>query len=447
MPINSSGQFTADIEQFIQDETLPVAQRKLVIHQFGDPVDLPKGRGLTYTATRFNRVPLPYAPLSEGVPPIGQTMSISQITGQALQWGDKITLTDVAELTTKHPLMKQANELIGLQIGETLERNTFNAMNAITQVNYVNARGSRAALVAGDVLDPHTVNRTVASLKNIGAYMFQGPEEADTKIDADTRANMAYKDPRTMEHFVAIASELVLGDFSENQTFVLASSYSQINALYNAEVGYWRGVRFCGSNLVPFWTGYAQTNGTAVPTGGSFTAGTYYVTITGQDAQNQYESYVAQVSTSMTVVGSGSISVTLPSTAGYTYNVYVGTSTSPTNLGLSSSGPTSGPMQGQATQLTAGATVIVTGTGMAQVPPAAPTTGVTVSRTYVLGRGFFANVKLDDVKITWLDRGDKSDPLNQLRVVGWKILMGEVICNSYSGAAIESTSAFSATFG
>lgn len=447
MPINSSGQYTADIEQFIQDEVLPVAQRKLVLHQMGDAVDLPKGRGTTYTATRFNRVPLPYAPLSEGVPPIGQTMTISQVTGQALQWGDKITLTDVAELTTKHPLMKQANELLGLQIGETLERNTNNAMNAITQVNYVNNRGSRAALVAGDVLDPHTINRTTAALQTIGAYMYDGPMEADTKVDANTRANVAYKNPASMEHYVAVAHPLVMGDFSENQTFVLASSYSQINALYNAEVGYWRGVRFCGSNMVPTWTGYAQVNGTAVPTGGSFSADTYYIIVTGQDNQNQYESYIAQVSASMSVAGNGSISVTVPSTAGYTYNVYVGTSTSPTNLGLSTSGPTSGPMQGQATQIAPGTTAVITGLGMAQVPPAAPTTGITVYPTYILGKGFFGNVKLDDVKITWLDTADKSDPLNQLRVVGWKIMMGEMILNSFNGAKIESTSAFTSSFG
>ena len=63
--------------------------------------------------------------------------------------------------------------------------------------------------------------------------------------------------------------------------------------------------------------------------------------------------------------GTVSISVTIPSTAGFTYSVYIGAagSTTMTNLGLSASGPTVGPMAGQATQLTAGATVIITGAG------------------------------------------------------------------------------------
>src|SRR6185369_1362203 len=98
---NQSGQFQADIENYIADETLPLARKQLVAYQFGDPLTLPKGRGTTYTATRYNRVPLPFAPLSEGVPPVGETMTISQVTATAQQWGDKITITDVGELTIK----------------------------------------------------------------------------------------------------------------------------------------------------------------------------------------------------------------------------------------------------------------------------------------------------------------------------------------------------------
>src|SRR5580658_3786873 len=143
MPVNQSAAFQADIEAYIADKTLPLTRRQLVVYQFGDPLTLPKGRGVTYTATRYNRVPLPYAPLSEGVPPVGEVMTISQVTATALQWGDKITITDVAELTIKHPLFKKAIELLGLQVAETYERNTFNNLMGGAQVNYVNSRRAR----------------------------------------------------------------------------------------------------------------------------------------------------------------------------------------------------------------------------------------------------------------------------------------------------------------
>lgn len=446
MPTNTQGQYTADIENFIADEVLPLAQRQLVAYQFGDPLELPKGRGLNYTATRFNRLPLPFAPLSEGVPPIGETMTISQVTATAQQWGDKVTITDVAELTIKHPLMKQANFLIGVQVAETLERNTYNALMALTQVNYVNSRGSRAALTSTDVLDPHTVNRTVVALRDVGAYRFNGTEMADEKIEAESGGAKASSNPRMNEHYASIIHPNVAGDFSENSTVVTAWSYSDINRLYNAEIGEWRGIRFCRTNMCPTFTGIALVTGAAVG-GGALTAGDYYVQVTGQDIQNQYESQIYQVSGAITVGANGAISVTVPSTAGYTYNVYIGTTTSPANLGVSTSGPTSGPLVGQATQLAAGSTAIITAAGLGQTPPAAPATGQTVYPTFVFGRGAYAQVVLDNAKFTYLKEADKSDPLNQLRVIGWKNFYGTLISNATFMMRIESTSAFNATFG
>ena len=117
---NTASQFSADIENFIADETLPLARRQLVAYQFGDPLTLPQGRGTSYTAFRYNRVSLPFAPLSEGVAPIGQSMTIASVSAVAQQWGDRVTITDVAELTIKHPLFKKATELISLQLAETL---------------------------------------------------------------------------------------------------------------------------------------------------------------------------------------------------------------------------------------------------------------------------------------------------------------------------------------
>ena len=448
MAVNTAGQFSSDIENYIADETLPLARRQLVAYQFGDPATLPKGRGTTYTATRYNRLPLPFAPLSEGVPPIGETMTIAQVSAVAQQWGDKVTITDVAELTIKHPLFKKAIELTALQLAETLERNTMNALMAGTQVNYVNSRGSRAALVAGDVLDTFTVIRTDAALETLGAPRYMGDERTDMKIDAESGGARASENPRMMPHYAGIIHTLVVADFRQNSTVVQAWTYSDLNRLYNYEAGEWSGIRFCKSNMVPSWTGYAQTNGTAGTSGALATNSTYYIIVTGSDTQNQYESYVAQVSTAVNVTGpNGSISLTTPSTAGYTYSVYVGTTTSPTHLGVSASGPLTGPLAGQATQLPASTAVVITAIGVAQTPPAAPATGLTVYPTFIIGRGSYAQVLLDDAKFSYLKDADKSDPLNQLRVIGWKVFYGTLLSNTTFFARIESVSAFTSAFG
>lgn len=448
MPVNQSGSFQADVEAYIAQSTLPLARRQLVVYQFGDPLPLPKGRGVTYQAARWNRVPLPYAPLSEGVPPIGQNMTVTMVSATAVQWGDKITLTDVAEMTIKHPMFKIAKELCALAVAETLERNTFNNLNGGTQINYVNSRGARASLVAGDVLNLHEINRMYAALKTLGAPRYMGDEQTDTKIEADAGGARASSDPRGMPHYTAVIHSLASQDLRENSTFVTASSYSDINKLYNSEIGELGGIRFCDSNMVPSWVGAALIQGTA-GVQGSLATGNYFTIATASDTQNQYESYITQVSASTAVTGpNGSISVALPSTpTGYTWNVYIGTISSPLNLALTAAGPTTGPLQGQATQLAGGQTVVLTAVGAAQTPPAPPATGVTVYPTYIFGRGAYGQVSLDEIKYTYLDKADKSDPLNQLRVVGWKVMYGTLILNQLYFGRIESTSAFSATFG
>lgn len=447
MPNNVASQFSADVSNYIAEKTLPLARRQLVAYQFGDPLTLPKGNGVTYTATRYNRVPLPFQSLSEGVPPAGETMTISQVSATAQQWGDKVTITDVAEMTIKHPLFQKAIELVGLQVGETLDRNTFNNIMGGTQVNYVNTRGSRAALVAGDVMNVHEINRAVGVLTTLGAPRFMGDELTTTKIKPENGGAKASSDPRSMPHYAAIIHPLCVQDLRENATIVTAWSYSDINRLYNFELGEFAGVRFCFSNFVPSWTGVATLGGTAATTGSLATA-SYYVVVTASAADTQYESRVYQASAAIPVTGpTGSVTVTLPTLAGFTFNCYIGTTSSPTNLATCVLGPTSGPLTGQAVQLNGGQTVTLTSVGVAQTPPAAPATGVTVYPNFIFGRGAYGQVVLDDIKTTYLKDADKSDPLNQLRIVGWKVMYGTIITNNQFMMRIESSSAFATTFG
>src|SRR5262245_45638604 len=183
MATNTSAQYLGAIRRQLSREVLPITQRYLVAYQFATKKKMEKGAGVTWTATRFNRLPLPQAPLSEGVPPIGETLQISQVTGVALQWGDKITLTDVAVTTTMYDLIQQSKRLLAVQIAETHERNAFSSLMGGTQVNYVNTRGARASLVAGDVMDITTITRTYADLENLGAPFYNGQMEPDVKRD------------------------------------------------------------------------------------------------------------------------------------------------------------------------------------------------------------------------------------------------------------------------
>ena len=442
----ASGQTLAnDIELHIADEVLRIAQRQLVAYQFGQPLRINKQTGVTYTATRYERLPLPFAPLSEGVAAAGEAITIAQVSATAQQWGDLVRVTDVADMTIKHPLFKQAIRLMGIQQPETIERNVLNILLTATQVNYANSKTSRANLIATDVMTPTEISKIVGALETFGAPTFNGDERIDMMNDANANTK-ASKMPSAMPHYVALIHPLPVQDLRQNSTIATAWSYSDINRLYNNDLGEWGGARFCKTNMMPYWTGVAAVSGTAGTSGGLAT-GTYYIQVTGSPAATSVEQRIYQVSGSISVTGpTGSISVTLPTLPGYVFSVYVGTSTSPTNLGTSLSGPTLGPLAGQATQLASGSTVIISGVGVAQTPPAAPATGVTVYPTIFIGQDAYGQVLLDDVEYHYLQSADKSDPMNQTRVISWKMMYGTIILNNAYMARTESGSAYSPTY-
>lgn len=451
MATTTAASLQADVRQYLAEEVLPIAQKELVIHQFGQKYRLERGYGTVMTFTRYERVALPFAPLAEGVPAPAQSLAIQQVTGVAQQWGGQITITDVAELTIFHNPFQQAKRIAGFQLAETLDRNDFLTLNGMTQVNYVNSRGSRASLVAGDVLDPYTIQRTFAALADIKAPMFNGPpaSEPNPRIRLSEGQPRAGSDPRGMPHYVAVSRIFPLQDLRQNPLVTNAWSYSDVNKLYNAEIGEWNQFRFCASNMVPSWVGVAAVNGSAASTG-SLATNTYYIQLTGSDTQNNYETRIYQVSSSISVTGpNGSITLTTPNIAGYTFSVYVGTTTSPQNLGLSTAGPTTGPMAGQAVQLPANTAITITGLGAVQTPPAAPATGVTVYPVYCFGEDAFGVIELEGGGVDWsyLNQAEKADPNNQLRIVAWKTWQGAMLLNSQFCARIECASAFGPTFG
>jgi hypothetical protein len=279
-----------------------------------------------------------------------------------------------------------------------------------------------------------------------------GPQETEVKRQIEHGAQVQGANPKSHEHFVSVSSPLVFNDFAQNPTVVQAWSYSQIDMLYTNEAGYWRGMHFCETNMTPFWTGIATAgNGTGSGTGGALPATTYYLQVTGSDLQKNYETQIYQVGSGTAVGGSGagSIAITTPATSGYTYEIYIGTVNTPQNLATATwtGQPTVGPYAGQAVAIPASTAVTITAVGLAQTPPAAPATGVTVYPVFVFGEEYFQCIELRKVEWTRLFEADKSDPLNQLRIVGWKFFQGWMITNQLFGARIECTVSNNGAFG
>jgi len=403
------------VSAYIADKTLMLAQKELRIDQLADKATLPRRESKTFQYTRYERLALPQSTLTEGVTPASTAMSVSTVTAVVEQWGQVVTITDIAELVVKHPVTQKAISLLALAAAETVDREDQEVLLAGTNIQYANSRASRDLLTTGDVLSSTEIRKAVANLRTNGARSFDS------------------------QNLFGVFDPAVEADVMADTTFVNAASYSNITALKEGEVGKWLGVRWLTSNFLYTFTGFANTAFTLTDAGtgsGSIDANTtVYVVISAVNNTTGFEERLYQeksVTTASDATNTHTVSIVVPSTTGYTYTIYAGDTSGTTyqaTTGVAPSGTynlTSIPSSGTTN-------------------PAIPATGQTVHNTWIFGQEAFASIKLDGMSLqTYLTekRSTDSDPLEQRRKAGWKLAYKAVIANNSFFRRIESVSAY-----
>src|SRR5215813_2907165 len=413
---------------WLQDELLMVAEKLTVFQDIGDTPNMPEGEGKTYSAQRYERLPLPGSPLTEGITPDSTPLVVNKVTAVLEQWGMVCALTDVAMMTTKHPALNAAKDRMGNASAELQDREIQKVLMGAGQVVYPGGKTSRSTLVAGDVPTTDFISGIVATLRQLGAPTFPGAMYAGVV------------DPYHEQ------------DLAKDQTFVLSHQYAETTALMNAEIGRWRGVRWKRSNLLPIVSLLATGAGgvtaialTALPTGDTgFTAGaTVRITaaladpITGLDSR-QIAS--ANVTNAAAFDVQFQISATAPEGR---YNLYVSTEggTVPLYQGVVIK-PVGALLNVNVAKVSGGVSIGFSSTG-APAGADPPATG-NVHVGYIFGKSAFAVPALGSRVETTLTAAtaSDSDPLKQRRKCGFKFMTKTCILNTDFYRRFEAASAF-----
>lgn len=400
--------FSSNAQTYIAAQTLKRIKRDVVVYGLGKKEKLPNRFSKTFQYTRFEKLNLPYAALTEGTTPDNSSMSISTVSCVMDQWGSYINLTDVAQITAKHPAMQAGIELLGEQASETIDRECIKLLMSNTSVVYGGSGAtSRVTLDATDVMGTATAKVAIAALRNQGANGVSG------------------------RLFLGLIDPSVEMDLLGDSTFQTAASYSNIVALHNGEAGTWMGVRWMVSNLLPTMSLLAAPVNASSATAGSLVAATAYdFKISSVDNATGFEVGASAKIDLSTAGGQTSVVITMPATTGYTYNVYAGADGG--ILYLSSSQNAPGAVVNVGSIPTSG-----------NVAPAQPASGVVVHFAWILGKEAFAVPELMSLETTLTpDVASDSDPLKQRRKAGWKVMFKPVICNESFLKRIECASAF-----
>lgn len=399
--------FQDNAQTYIAAQTLKRVKKDVVVYGLGKKEKLPNRFSKTFQFTRYEKLDLPYSPLSEGITPEFSEMSISTVQAVMDQWGSYINLSDVAEITAKHPAMQKGIELLAEQASETIDRECIKLLLSNTSVSYGGSASSRVGLANTDVMTTLVAKKVIAALRGQGAHAFE------------------------RRNFVGLMDPYVEQDLTADNNFFEASSYSNISALFNAEAGKWMGVRWVVSNLIPTISRLADATTASNATAGSLVAETdYNVKVVAVDNATGFEIASTQTQTRATAAGHTSIQAIMPATTGRRYNVYVGPDGGVLRLSSSLNAP--------------GATVVIGAVPVSgAVAPAHPNTSVEVHFAWVMGQEAFAVPELMSLQTFVTPKGaSDSDPLAQRRKASWKVMFKPVICNEDFLERIEIGSAY-----
>lgn len=448
--VNSS--ISTDQEKFLAARLIQRSLLKLVCASVCDPIQQPEGAGLTAYFVRYQRMNVPLAPLTEAVVPPNNTFSLQQVTVTLDQWGDVLTLSDIAQLTAKHPLMQQAIELLSDNAQRVIDREIQTIWLSGTNVTYGDSTVTTRALVTSAMRITDTIiHRARISLVNGGAPPRGGPAggvvlgnvggtlgagKGPTKGSGLEGIGGADAASITQgQAFVGITDPNVIGDIMQAGTslgtWASVAMYANQKALYNAEQGTWLGIRWVETNFIPLFqllgdATIANVSGTdfgtntpvvtANTTGGVLATGTYYYAVTRKDLTRGFEEFISIAHSTAATGATASFTFDFTGlTAGYAYNVYFDAT------GGGGSGADSA-IKLVAQNVSVGTIVTVTNVGTGAVKPATPTL-VNVHVVYLHGAESCNWVSLQNLQVFLsFNQPTTDNPIMQFRKVGYKFM-------------------------
>ena len=222
----TTGDLSKEMKTWYSDYLIDNAEPRLVHDQFGQKHPIPQNGGKTIEFRKYSPLPKMLTPLTEGVTPDGQSLTVSTVEATVQQYGGYITISDVLQLTAIDNNMMQATKLLGSQAGATLDTITREVLNGGTNVIYSGGVTSREAVA--DVLTVADIKKAARALK---------VQNADQIGDS----------------FVAIIHPDVTYDLTNDPDWKAPHQYVDTDHMYTGEIGKIAGVRFVETTEAKIW--------------------------------------------------------------------------------------------------------------------------------------------------------------------------------------------------
>lgn len=224
--VTSDAGLSDEMKTFYSDYLIDLAEPELVHDQFGQKHPIPKNGGKIIEFRKYDSLPKALTPLTEGVTPDGQKLTMGVITATVNQYGGFIELSDILLLTAIDNNLMEATKLLASQAGRTLDTITREVLNGGTNVLYAGGVVDRTLLVGGDATPANNNYLTVDEVrKAVRALKVQNAQ----KING---------------YYVGIIHPDAAYDLMSDPKWVNVKTYSDPDGIYEGEIGRIEGVRF-----------------------------------------------------------------------------------------------------------------------------------------------------------------------------------------------------------
>lgn len=225
---NTITKLSIENQTYYDRNLIEEASPYLIHDQWADKKPIPKNGGTKIQFRKFANLPKALEPLTEGVTPDGNSLTVTKIEAEVKQYGDYVTLSDVLDLTAIDPVVLETTNIISRQAGCTLDTVTREVMHSGTNVFYCPKADGTEVTGRGEF--DGTCQLTV---------------DVVSKVVAKLRAQNA---PTINGDYIGIIHPYVAYTLMKDPAWLDAHKYTTPENIFKGEVGKIAGVRFVSTS-------------------------------------------------------------------------------------------------------------------------------------------------------------------------------------------------------
>lgn len=241
MANTSTSEVTAAVNNYLDMTMLSRAYPHFVHTLWAQVRDIPRNNTAVIKFRKYGSLSAATTALTEGVTPAGSALSITDITATVAQYGDYVTTTDFLDMTVIEPLKTELAQILGDQMGDTIDELTRDVLVAGDTVQYASTATTRATVLAGMILNGDEIREAVKTLQDNSA------KPVTSMVEASSGFNTSPVAPA----YIGIISPGTLKNLKEDADWVPIEEYAQADGRLGVfEKGKLDDVRFvlAGSN-------------------------------------------------------------------------------------------------------------------------------------------------------------------------------------------------------